>query len=171
MYTFDSEIEKYMELMGYDVKTQLLRITDSLKGSIERSEDPRDQLDHLVTFYIFMDAYTYSMGISKQEINDQINDRLDRMKTLTNRLEERALTIKKSRDKLNSETGLSTLKQKGLMSKRLSNLLKRNGIFNLHEIHNITVKEIMSINGFGPESFKELMAVMENYDLSFKEEK
>ena len=170
MYTFDSEIEKYVELMGYDIKDQLLRITDALKWSIEHSEDPSTQLDYLVSFYIFMDAYTYSMGISKQEINVKINDRLDRMKTLTNRLEERASVIKKSRDKLNSETGLSALKQKGLMSKRLSNLLKRNGISSLHEVQNITVKEIMSINGFGPESFKELMTVMENYDLKFKEE-
>lgn len=110
MYTFDSEIEKYMELMGYDVKDQLLKITDGLRWSIERSEDLRTHLDYLVSFYIFMDVYTYSMGISKQEINDQINSRLDRMKTLTNRfealnnrLEERASVIKKSRDKLNSE--------------------------------------------------------------------
>ena len=170
MYTFDSEIEKYMELMGYDVKDQLLRITNALKGSIERSEDPSNQLDYLVSFYIFMDAYTYSMGISKQEINDEINDRLDRMKTLTNRLEERALTIKKSRDKLNSETGLSTLKQKGLMSKRLSNLLKRNGILSLHSAQNKTAKELMNIRGFGPEALKELMTIMENYGLSLKEE-
>ena len=171
MYTFDSEIEKYMELMGYDVKDQLLRITDALRWSIERSEDPRDQLDHLVSFYIFMDAYTYSMDISKQEIDDLINDRLDRMKTLTNRLEERASVMKKRREELNSETGLFTLESGGKITTRLFNLLQRNGILSLQAAQNKTAKELMNIRGFGPESFKELMTVMKNYGLSFKDEK
>lgn len=79
--------------------------------------------------------------------------------------------IEPHNEELNSETGLFTLDKKGSITRRLFNILHRNGIFSLSAVQNKTVSEIKSIKGLGPKLFKELLTAMENYGLSFKEEK
>lgn len=165
------DMVKYMDIMNFDAKTQVLRHLKSLSVNIEHSGDKDKIINSLVGFYIFIDDYLESIGISEDDLSNRVKSRLDTIKDFNWRMSKAMRYENARREELTSETGLFTLDKKGLLTRRLFNLLQRNGILSLQAAQNKTAKELMNIRGFGPEAFKELITIMENYGLDFKEEK
>jgi len=169
--SYNPDVVKYMDIMNFDAKTQVLCHLKSLSANIEHSEDNDKIINSLVGFYIFIDEYLESIGISEEDLSNRVKIRLDSIKNFNWRMSEAMRYENARREELTSETGLFTLDKKGSITRRLFNLLQRNGILSLQAAQNKTAKELMNIRGFGPEALKELMTAMENYGLSFKEEK
>lgn len=111
----------------------------------------------------FVTKYKERLQQTRAEYNDY-QAKLNILEDKDVDIKDKALVADIDKDSLN----LTNLNSKGIISKKLYNLLKMNGIVSLLDLSNYTMKDVCSFKGLGAKSKEEFYDLIKSYGIKLK---